>query len=83
MEAYEMRAYEVLGFWTVVLIRVWQREDGVLERSLIYRGDHVPMDETDPVIRAELLLHQVMQDLEWSHQVESEVLPITGASMSH
>lgn len=66
MEAYELRAYEVLGYWSMVLIRVHTDETGHVVRELIYKGDHVPIDETDPQLRAALLLFQVTQDLEWS-----------------
>lgn len=70
METYELRAYEALGFWTIVLIRVHTNEQGKPERYLLYRGDHAPIDECDPVIRAALLLHRVYDDLsDWlSHQ---------------
>lgn len=65
MEAFELRAYEVLGYWTVVLIRVIAPEEGEVQRELLYHGDHVPIDDEDPQIRAVLVLSQVVQDLEW------------------
>lgn len=65
MEAYEFRAYEVLGYWTMVLIRVHEDENGAILRELIYKGDHVPIDEVDPQMRAALLLVQVCEDLNW------------------
>jgi hypothetical protein len=83
MEAYELRAYEVLGFWTLVLIRVWQRDDGTVERSLVYRGDHVPIDEEDPTLRAALLLHQVYTDLDWALTDHAAIVPSMGPVLGH
>jgi len=66
MDAYELRAYEFLGHWTIVAIRVWEPEPGCVERSLIYRSEHTPIDEEDPTIRAALLFGQASADLSWA-----------------
>jgi len=76
MEAFELRAYETLGHWTIILVRVWEPVPGQIERSLVYRGDHVPIDDEDTTVRAALLLHQVYTDLDWalSHDPHSGVV---------
>lgn len=68
MEAYEFRAYEFLGEWTLVLKRAVTDDDGHTTRDLLYHGEAHPIDETDPQMRAILLLSQVTSDLTWDVQ---------------
>lgn len=64
MDAYELRAYETCGYWTMVLVRVFSDDRGHVTRELLYKGDHVPIDETDALLRAVLLMERVSADLE-------------------
>lgn len=63
MDQYILQAYESLGAWHITVTRRWIGDDGENRSGLIYRGDHVPIDEEDPQVRAVLLLSQVTYDL--------------------
>lgn len=77
MEAFEFRAYSVLGEWTLVLKHAVTDEDGHTERTLLYHGEGHPIDEPDPLIRAAILLGQVSGDLSWqvAHPEGSHPVP--------
>lgn len=63
MDQIELRAYETLGFWSIAVIVVSTGDDGQVTRAPLYLGDHVPIDDEDPLVRTVLLLSQVASDL--------------------
>lgn len=85
MDQIEVRAYEALGWWTITIVYVLLTDEGQVTRELLYRGDHAPIDDTDAVMRAVLLLGRACTDLEvsispiWdetdSHIVEGSTIP--------
>lgn len=85
MDQIEVRAYEALGWWTITVVSVVLTDDGQVTRELLYRGDHAPIDDTDAVMRAVLLLGRACTDLEVSispiwdesdrHVVETSTIP--------
>lgn len=64
MDQLHLYAYESLGVWSITASYDRAQDNGLRSRNDIYRGDHVAIDEEDPLIRAVLLLHQVTSDLE-------------------
>lgn len=74
MDEYLLEAYETLGLWSIRLKRRGVGDDGKVRWSLMYIGTHVGIDEEDPEIRAELLLHQVYTDLQAAKRGELDML---------
>lgn len=74
MDQYHLYAYEALGNWHISLSRRLVGDNGETRDEDIYRGDHVPIDEEDPLVRAVLLLHQVYTDLNQALMGELDTL---------
>lgn len=74
MEQYTLYAYEALGVWQITMGRQVFDQMEPNRHDLIYRATHVPIDEEDPLIRAELILHQVLHDLEAASRGELDIL---------
>lgn len=66
MEQYQFQAFEALGHWTITVSRRFIGDNGQQWHETLYRGDHVAIDEEDPVVRAVLLLGRACGDLSWS-----------------
>lgn len=63
MDQIHLYAFETLGTWTISVSHLEVRDNGENRDSMVYRGQHVPIDEEDPLIRTVLILHQVESDL--------------------
>lgn len=74
MDQYHLYAYESLGMWSIAVGRLAIGHDGKVRDEMIYRGDHVPIDEEDPLIRTVLLLSQVVNDLNSAIRGELDTL---------
>lgn len=74
MEQYHLYAYEGLGVWQIAMTRRQVGDDSQPREQLLYRGDHVLIDEQDPLIRAELILHQVLHDIEQANRGNLDIL---------
>lgn len=74
MDEYTLHAWEVLGLWSISLKQRYVGDDGKVRWKLLYTGTHVLIDEEDPQIRAELLMHQVYTDLERANRGELDIL---------
>lgn len=74
MDQYTLEAYEALGHWQINLVHRHYGKPEDWWDELIYRGQHVPIDEEDPLVRAVLLLHQVYQDLNGALMGEVDIL---------
>lgn len=74
MEQYTLEAYEALGYWQINVKRRYKSQVLGWDEELIYRGQHVPIDEEDPLVRAVLLLHQVHTDLSQAIRDDTDML---------
>lgn len=63
MDQLHLYAYETMGVWSIAVSYDRAKDDGLRIREDIYRGDHVAIDEQDPLLRAVLILSQVESDL--------------------
>lgn len=64
MDGYTIQIWEVMGYWTIVATRLYEDDQQMPFRELLYKGEHVPIDDDDPALRLTLLLSQVCSDLE-------------------
>lgn len=68
MDQLHCYAYESMGVWSITVSMDRMKDNGLRTREDIYRGDHVAIDEEDPLVRAVLLLSQVTSDLDMAIQ---------------
>lgn len=81
MDQFALEAFACLDYWQINVDRRHQLEGGEWVTDKLYRGHHVPIDDEDPLIRAVLLLHQVVSDLEQAIRDDSDML--ADRPMSH
>lgn len=74
MDEYILHAWEVLGLWSITMKQRFVADNGEVRWRLVYTGTHVLIDEEDPEIRAELLMHQVYTDLSAANQGNMDIL---------
>lgn len=80
MQQYHLYAYETLGQWHITMDFRDLNDREMPGTQLLYRGDHVPIDDDDPLIRAELILHQVLSDVAMANQGNMDILADRPAS---
>lgn len=74
MDQIHLYAYESLGHWNIAVDISSVGHFGEMNRSMVYRGEHVPIDEEDPLVRTVLILHQVESDLNQAIRGELDTL---------
>lgn len=74
MDQIHLYAYETLGAWHITVKIMALTDKGERWDSVIYRGDHVLIDEQDPEIRTVLILDQVTRDLNMAIRGELDTL---------